>query len=400
MRSSTESFPRVFWILWVGTLINRLGLVVLPFLTLFLTQEREMTVERATLLLGMHGAGQFFAAFVGGVLADRVGRKPVLIASLVGGAVSMACIPFAPSALAIGLAVLSAGFLGEMYRPAVAAAITDIVPAADRARAFALMYWAINLGAAAAPIVGGVLAERSYKLLFLLDAATMLGYALVVTFGIRETLPASVASDLDSPVLPPFSALRTALTDPLLMGLTFCMLLVGTTFLQGYSTLPVVLGEAGFRPSEFGMVISLNGVIIVLLSLPVSRWAARQAPGLLLAGAVALIGVGMWSHGLASTLGGYAVGVAIWTLGEIAFLPVLPSYIAQLAPDEARGTYQGVYGAGWGLAHSVGPIAGGFVLGQFGPQTLWFACLLVALLASFTILALRPALRRRIVPGV
>ncbi len=130
-----------------------------------------------------------------------------------------------------------------------------------------------------------------------------------------------------------------------------------------------------------------------------ARWAGRQAPGLLLAGAVALIGLGMWTHGFASTLGGYALGVAIWTIGEIAFLPVMPAYVAQMAPDNARGTYQGVYGAGWGLAHSTGPIAGGFVLGSFGPQALWSACLVVSLMASFTILVMRPALRRRIMPG-
>jgi MFS family permease len=393
------SFPRTFWILWAGTLVNRLGLVVLPFLTLFLTLERGLTIEHATLLLGLYGGGAFVASFVGGARADRYGRRPVLLGSLVGGALSILAIPFAPSPWGIAAAVLAAGFLGEMYRPAVSAAVADLVEAPSRPRAFALLYWAINLGAAAAPVLGGLLAEQSYTLLFVLDASTMLAYAVVAAVGIPETRPVLRASD-DLP-LPtgPGAGFREALGDGVLMSLTAVALLVGAVFFQAYSTLPVVIRSAGFSNADYGYVIALNGALIVLLSLPVARWAGRQAPGLLLAAAVALIGIGMASHGAASTLVGYGLGVVIWTLGEIAFLPVLPAYIANLAPDGARATYQGVYGAGFGLSHMIGPVVGGFALGQLGAGALWTGCLFVSLLAAGGLLALRPALRRRLAPA-
>jgi MFS family permease len=246
-----------------------------------------------------------------------------------------------------------------------------------------LLYWAINLGAAAAPVLGGLLAEQSYTLLFVLDASTMLAYAVVAAVGIPETRPVLRASD-DLP-LPtgPGAGFREALGDGVLMSLTAVALLVGAVFFQAYSTLPVVIRSAGFSNADYGYVIALNGALIVLLSLPVARWAGRQAPGLLLAAAVALIGI----------------GVVIWTLGEIAFLPVLPAYIANLAPDGARATYQGVYGAGFGLSHMIGPVVGGFALGQLGAGALWTGCLFVSLLAAGGLLALRPALRRRLAPA-
>ena len=255
MRDTLSGYPRAFWVLFAGTLVNRLGLVVLPFLTLYLTGERGYSIEQATLVVSLYGVGAFAAGPLGGALSDRYGRRSVLIGSLLGGAVLMMAIPrmgaFAPLA---GL-VLAFGLVGEMYRPVVSAAVSDLVPAHRFARAFALIYWAINLGAAIGPSMGGVLAERvGYTALFTVDAATMIVFALVIAVGVPETRPEApeadpaegpLASGVAEALVSRTDGIRRALRDPRLVGLSLATFGVGTAFVQAFSTLPLVMEADG-----------------------------------------------------------------------------------------------------------------------------------------------------------
>ena len=159
LASVAADLPPSYWYLWLGTVINRLGGFVVPFLTLYLTSQRGISVSQAGLMVSLFGAGSFASQLVGGELADRLGRRPVLLMSpLVTPALTLAL------GLGRGLAFIAActlilGLFADLYRPAVNAAVADLVPASDRTRAFGYLYWAINLGAALAPIVAGFMAH-------------------------------------------------------------------------------------------------------------------------------------------------------------------------------------------------------------------------------------------------
>ena len=381
-----SDYPRTFWLLVAGTLVNRIGLLVLPFLSLYLTATRGLTVEQATFLIGLHGAGAFAAGVAGGALADALGRKAVLVGSLAGGAVLMASIPYAGASWHLGALVAAYGFVGEMYRPAVSAVVADTVEPERQARAFALLYWAINVGAAVGPALGGVLAERSFGLLFTVDAATMAIYAGVVAVGISETRPrragAAHAAEQQHTV-------GHALRDGRLVGLALVSFAVGTAFVQTYVTLPLVMRADGISAGAYGAVVGLNGAIVVLLSLPVARWMERRHGSGPLAAAVALIGVGVGAFAFADSALEYAGGIVLLSLGEIVVLPVLPALVARLAPDGLRATYQGVHQSGWGLAHMLSPVAGGAILARLGADALWAATLGLALAAAAAVLAFR-----------
>ncbi len=176
--------------LFVGTFVNRLGLVVLPFLTLYLTGERGASIAEATFVVSLYGAGAFAAGTIGGALSDRFGRRAVLMGSLVGGAALLVAIPTVEGYWRLAGLVLAFGLVGEMYRPAVSAAVSDLVPPEQFARAFSLIYWAINLGVAFGPALGGLLAEQvGYAALFAVDAASMVIYAVAIWAGVPETKP-------------------------------------------------------------------------------------------------------------------------------------------------------------------------------------------------------------------
>ena len=374
----------------VGTFVNRTGLVVLPFLALYMSGPRAFSVAQATAAVSIYGAGAFAGGFVGGWLSDRVGRRPVLLASLGGAALPMAGIPFVASYAAVLALVFAFGVLSEMYRPAVSAAVADLVPEARQPRAYAIVYWAINLGAAVGPALGGLIAERSYTGLFVLEGVSLFAYAAIVLVSVPETRPA-VAEGMVRPGID----LRPVARDGALAALAVVVLLVGIGFYQLFTSLPLAMEADGLSERYFGFVVTVNGALIVLIGLPVAAWVGDRATRWPVPVAVALVAIGLAFQIPAHTFGAYAACAIIWTLGEMAFLPVVPTLVSKLAPTDLRGSYQGVYHASWGLAKMLGPALGGLVFAGYGSSALWGGAAALVGGAAVIMTLLLPTLRRR-----
>ena len=343
-------------------------------------------------MVSLFGGGSFVASLVGGEIADRLGRRPVMLLSFMVAPVAMLAVGLADSVawIAIGTAVL--GFFTDLYRPAVSAAITDIVPAADRPRAFGYLYWAINVGAAIAPVAAGLLARTNYLLLFVGDALTTFLFGLIVLWGVRETRPAELEGRLSKPV---GERVRALWAEPVLLAFTGLALLFGTIYAQGHVTLPVDMSAHGLTPEQYGLAVALNGALIVVLGIPASNAAPRWPRFGALAIAGLLLGIGFGLPAIVTTFGGYALSVGIWTLGEIIGATVAPSVVADLAPIDKRGLYQGVFGAAWGLAFFTGPVLGGWIYQTRGATALWAACLLAGVMLFVGYLALGRVAQRR-----
>src|SRR5713101_8878159 len=175
-----RGLPRVYWILWTGELINRLGSFVLPLLALYLTTGRGLSVESVGFVVALWGAGSLAAGPVGGWLADRIGRRRTLIFAQIAGAAAMLHLAFARAPGHIAAAAFLLGLFGLVYRSAESAAVADLVPEEGRVRAYGLLYWAGNIGFAVGSALGGWLSQRGWWLLFFGDAATTLIQAAVV----------------------------------------------------------------------------------------------------------------------------------------------------------------------------------------------------------------------------
>src|SRR5215208_4713205 len=189
IKSLFEGLPPMYWLIWLGTLVNRLGGFVIPFLALYLTAQRAIPVSHAALMVSLFGAGSFIAQLSGGELTDRLGRRPVMLMSFFITPIFMIMLGVARDLALISITTFIVGFFTDLYRPAVGAAIADLVPPESRPRAYGYNYWAINLGAAVAPLLAGLIAERNYLILFVADALTTAVCGLIVLLGIRETRP-------------------------------------------------------------------------------------------------------------------------------------------------------------------------------------------------------------------
>jgi MFS family permease len=387
-----RDLPPQFWFLWFGTVINRLGGFAVPFLVLYLTSRLGYTPATAALMVSVLGAGSFISQITGGELADRLGRRPVMMLSFFVSPVAMLVLGIVREPLLLVTAMFVLGFFMDLYRPAVSAAVVDLVPADKRTRAFGYIYWAINFGAALAPVAAGLLANFDYFLLFLGDAITTALFGIIVLTRIPETQAIEVSAA---------ARVRTsaragqALRDPMLLFFVLLSLLVGIIYSQGQVTLPIDMAANGLPPSDYGLAIAVNGALIVLITLQISRLAERWSRYLAMAVAALLLGVGFGLTDFAGSLAFYALTVVIWTLGEVIGAAVAPTIVADMSPPALRGLYQGIWGSSWGLAFFLGPALGGFVFERYGSAVLWTGMFVLGVLLSIGYLALSIPARRR-----
>jgi MFS family permease len=396
LASLTAGLPRTYWLLWVGTLINRLGGFVVPFLTLYLTQERGLPVSQAAMLVSLFGAGSFTAALVGGELTDRLGRRPVMLLSFLLAPVTMIALGFVRPLAYLAPLVYVQGLLTDLHRPAISAMIADLVPSQQRPRAFGYLYWAINLGFAAAPILAGLMATYDYRLLFVGDAITTFIFGLIVLLFVQETRPQEAQSAARAGLQWRLARLGSA---PLMLLFTGLALGAGLIYMQGHVTLPVDMAAHGLGPGQYGLALAVNGVLIVLVSLPVSNLAVGWPRFPSMAVSAVFLALGFGLTGLADSMVMFGLSVAVWTVGEIIGAAISPAIVADLSPIELRGLFQGVYVAAWGLSAFIGPLLGGWVYQARGAQALWFGCFVLGLFLAAGYLALGRKAKSQLAAG-
>ncbi|GAA1423793.1 MFS transporter [Streptomyces thermospinosisporus] len=371
VRETVSGLPPVFWWLWTSTLVNRLGAFVATFLAMYLTLDRGYSATYAGLVAALHGLGGVISSLGGGVMTDRLGRRPTLLVAQVSTAVSVAALGFVHHPVAIAAVAFLVGMASNASRPAVQAMMADIVRPEDRIRAFSLNYWAINLGFAVSSMAAGFIAEHSYLAGFLIEAAMTLVCAVVVFVKLPESRPVRSAETIareDS------VSLGTVLRDGRFMGVVGLSFLIALIFQQASVGLPVAMGLAGFSPADYGLAIAVNGVLIVVLQIPVTRFIQHRDPVRLLVISSVLAGYGFGLTAFAGSVGVFALTVCVWTLAEIVNAPTQTGLVVRLSPVHGRGRYQGMYTMSWAVAALVAPLMSGFVIDRAGAGWLWGAC--------------------------
>ncbi|MFC4030212.1 MDR family MFS transporter [Streptomyces polygonati] len=381
VRETVSGLPRQFWWLWTSTLINRLGAFVVTFLALYLTVRRGYSPSYAGLVAALYGLGGAGGAMLGGVLADRVGRRRTQLVAQVTAALITAALGFVADPLGIAAGAALLGLASNSSRPALQAMIADLVPGRDRVRAFSLNYWAANIGFGVSAAAAGFIAAEGYVWLFLGDAFTTLLCAVVVFAKAEETLAAPAPRSATEKA-PAAVTLRDVLRDRRFMAVVALTFLLSSVTQQGSSTLAIDMGAHGLSARQFGLVAAINGVVIVLLQIPVTRALRGHGSGALLAAGSCLLAWGFGLTVFAGTVGFYALTVFVWTLGEIVHAPAAMSVVASLAPATARGRYQGMYTLSWSAAAFAGPLAGGLTLDHLGRGALWTGCAAVGTAAG------------------
>ncbi|MFL5263830.1 MAG: MDR family MFS transporter [Anaeromyxobacteraceae bacterium] len=381
--------PASFWALWTGLLVNRAATFVVSFLGLFLVRDRGLSPTSAGAITALYGLGTAFSGPLGGVLADRFGRRPTMLLGLSTSAAAVVALAFARAPALLGVLTFGAALVGETYRPAAQAAVADLVSPEERRRAFGLVYWAVNLGMAIGLLAAGLVAERSLVALFLADAGTSLACAVLVLARVPETRPPGAVHD---PVLAGLARVFRDGPYVTFLALTLAGL---TVFCQWQLALPLDLAAHGIGPSAFAWLMAFNCGSVVVLQPLLGRWLRRFDPGSLLATSALLVGLGFGVNLVGGVLPVYVVGTLLWTLAEVVGFPTAAALVADLAPVELRGRYQGAYSMTWGAALMLSPLVGGATLDRFGARAVWAGCLGVGIATALGhLLAAGPRRRR------
>ena len=376
--SSLAALPRAAWILFFGTFLNKFGGFVVPFLTLYLTSS-GYTIGQAGLAVSAYGVGNLGASLLGGHLADKLGRRKTILLSMFSGAAAMLLLSQAHGlALVILLTVLT-GLTNEFYRPASQALLADIVPSGQRVTAFAALRVSFNAGFAFGPATAGLLAAYGYFWLFAGDAATSVLFGLVALLALPRGSRGAQSNASWS------EALRVLRHDHKLHQLLLANFAIGLVFFQLGSTFALHVTHLGFSPAIYGVVVSLNGALIVFCELPLTRLTRKFSAPRVMATGYLLCAIGFALNAFAHTILALVLCMILFTLGEMITMPTGAAYLAELAPPDMRGRYMGVAGLTWAMALIIGPVSG-MKLFAVAPVAYWIASAAMGIFAAVVIL--------------
>src|SRR3954471_735003 len=256
-----DGLPREVWLLFATSLINRAGMMVLPFLIVYLTRELHFTAGEAGLAFALYGGAAIVVGPISGRLSDRIGALPIMRASLLLSGTVLLLFPFARTRGAVYAATLLWAGCAELFRPASLAAITHAVAPDQRKPAYALNRLAINLGMSIGPALGGFLAAVSFRAMFLVDALTTLVAGLVLTLSAWRS--PSRGADIDSDVPPTTADARSIFRDSRLTVFLAATFLVSIVFYQHESALPLYMVQYLARsPAFYGTLFTINTLLI------------------------------------------------------------------------------------------------------------------------------------------
>ncbi|MGB2951939.1 MAG: MFS transporter [Gaiellaceae bacterium] len=400
-RSLKPDLPRNVWVVQGGGLVNAFGNgIVLPFLIIYLHNVRGVSLGVAGLVAAANSAAALATGFLAGTLSDRIGPRNVLIGALLvmtGAIVLFPLIRTSWHALALG-AALGAG--SGAFWPSQSSLIAAFTPSGRRHSAFGLQRVTMNLGLALGGLTGGLIASSarpsSYTALFLVDAATFLGYVLVLL-----RLPAPRLSPQREA-----GGYREVLRDrPFRSYVLLNALFIGSGMAVIAELLPpYAKNNAGVAETGVGALWFVNALVVVLAQLPVVKLAERRRRmlGLALMGVIwaatmlIIAATGTWLQATAATAV-FAVAVAAFGIGECLHGTIHVPLTADLAPPRLAGRYLALSSQSWQVGWIIGPAAGGFLL-QHAPLALWLGAAAANLIGSGWALALErrlPAAVRR-----
>jgi len=380
--------PSPVRLLIAGALVNRIGGFIVPYLAIVLRREFRLSASEVGLLLTCYGAGSLVSVLTGGVVADRIGRRLAMMASLFGGGALACLMGVAPSIRVFVPLLVVFGFVADLYRPAASSVIGDLLPPAQRALGFAALRTAINLGFAVGMAVGGLLADWSWRVMFAADGVTTILYGLIIYLFVPETRPGARGSARPETGPSPWR-------DPVCLQLALTSFCFALAFHTNVTALPLTITvSAGYPAPVYGCLVGLNGLLIVLFEMSATDALRRFRRLRVAAVGMLLVGLGYAVTGLVLHWAWFLLTVVLWTAGEILSSPQKLAFIADWSPAESRGRYLGLIQATWSLATAVNPILFLPLYARLGERAFWPVVALVALPGALVLLHLDRAADR------
>lgn len=372
-RDAFSGLNRDIWLITTVMFVNRLGTLILPFITLYTTQEIGWTKPQAGVAVACFGAGSLAGSYLGGWLTDRVGYYKVFLFSLIFGGLAYFGLQYLTSYISLSIGLFVASTIADLLRPALYTGIRFFTDDTTQTRAVSLLRMAFNLGFVIGPAIGGVIiALTSYKFIFILDAITCWGAAVMTYFMIKDYSHKQFENKKDESELS--VAVENPYKDVPYMLFLFYSLLMLTGFFQILFTVPLYLEEvAKYDTDAIGLFFGINGAIVFILEMPLVQYVDKRKMIMkaMVYGSL-MIGVGflmlIYQQAMLLVLGLFLILTGV---GEIINFPFISTTALKRATDHNSGKMMAMTSVMFSISLIIAPPLGTSILEHFGYTVLW-----------------------------
>lgn len=382
-RNAYTGLSKDTWLLSLIMLINRMGTMVVPFMTLYLTSPKiGYSIGQAGIVFGLFGAEAFSGAWLGGRMTDKIGFYPVQLVTLAGGGILFIVLGQMKSYSLICIFTFAVSFVNEAFRPANSTAIAFYSKESNRTRSYALNRLAINIGWAIGVALGGFISDYKIELLFWVDGCTNISAALAMWFFLKPVnyKPVQQKKTKETKAM-------SAYKDNTYLLFVLATMLFAACFFQLFTNLPIYF-EKDLRLSKtyIGLIMSVNGIIIAVVEMVlVYKMENKGKNSLLITSGVGLVALSFLMlniPGIGATIA--LIMIIVVTFGEIFSMPFMNTYWISRTQPSNRGEYAALYTMAWSAAQCMGPLLGAQIAERAGFSILWWIVGAASLLASFS----------------
>lgn len=367
------SFPSRFWVIVAAFFIDSIGGTMLfPFFSLYITERFQVGMTEAGMVLAMFSVFGIAGNMVGGALTDRFGRRNLILFGLVFSALSTLTLGLVNSMAVLYPLAAFIGLLSDVAGPAHAAMIADVLPEEKRQEGFGLMRVIRNMAWIVGPTIGGLLAHRSYFLLFVADAIVSCIVAAIFFKFMPETKPAPHEDAQQDSLIKVIGGYFRVGRDFAFIAFVVAAILMSAVYQQMYNSLSVYLRDNhGTSPQGYGFLLTASAITVILLQFPISNRIKFKPPFLVMAAGTVFYMIGFSMFGFVSAYALFVAAIVVITFGEMLIMPTSQALAANFAPEEMRGRYMAVFGLTFMLPSTFAPMAAGLILDNLNPNLLW-----------------------------
>jgi predicted MFS family arabinose efflux permease len=385
-RNAYSGISKPVWWLSFVMLVNRSGTMVIPFLTVYLTQK-GYTLTEAGIVMACFGVGAIAGGYLGGRLTDSFGFYHVQVFSLLFNGILFIVLSYMQGLWQIGSCIFFLASLGEAFRPANAAAIAFYSNDSNRTRCYSLNRLAINLGWAIGPAVGGLLASINYSLLFWADGLTCITASMLLYFFLFGQAKSSHKQKQPEER----KIILSAYKDKIFLQVMFFLSLIGICFFQLFSMIPVFYrDEVHLSEITIGWVLASNGLVIALMEMVlVYKLENKRSDVVYMIYGTLLISISFLLLAIAPVLALILLSMLVVTFGEMLLFPFTNSFWVSRSSISNRGQYAALYTMVFALAQVVSPLLSSGIALNFGFPILFLFDFILCILAAFGFIWLR-----------
>ena len=376
IKKTYNEFPRLFWLVVLTRFIDALGDTLLyPFFALYVTQKLGVGMTEAGLLLGTKSLFALFGSTAGGALADRFGRKQVILFGLVLSALTSLSLGVVNNISLMFPLVIIVGLFASVANPAHEAMLADILPEAKRQEGYGILRVVFNYAWIFGTATGGLIAARSFLALFVIDGIISCIVAVILFRLLPETKPRprEDAPQKEETLWQTIKGYRVVLRDLAFLGFVVSGMLALIVYIQQYTSLAVYLRDVHSIDSQgYGIILSITGLQVVLFQFWISRRIRHRPPFLMMALGAVIFAAGMFLYGIVTGFVLFVLAAIIVCFGEMVYFPTSQVVTAGFAPKNMRGRYMAIAGFIVSIPNTLGPAAAGYILDNFNPDMLWY----------------------------